>query len=420
MAKIGSLVVDLVAETSSFNTNIKKASANLNSEAARMQKSLQSVQHGVSSLIAAGTAFAGGAIVSELKRVTMAGLEYSSALGEQSQQLGVTTEDLQVYRYAATQVGLSQEEMDKGLQKLTRTLGEAQLGSKKAAGTFSALGIDVRDAAGGLKTTSQIMPEVAEAISRISDPARRAAVEVKLFGRAGQQLDTLLAGGSAAIDDLRNAAQRLGWVLSNEQIQRADETADKLAELKGVLQVRVAGAVSDNVVAIIELANAYSELTSTALGALTAVSDFFRGVDKVKKDKGYLAFPTTPLDEFQGIGRLTRKRPMMGKIMDIAQNAASPKKLRGAIGGLDIDDMLAEAGGGRSRGGGSSRNDDAKRLTDEFRRQSAELTRQLQIDRMLAQGNRFGADLAQSQAQLDAETRAGREVEIAARVVAHG
>lgn len=39
------------------------------------------------------------------------GLDYASSLGETAQQLGVTTAALQEYRYAATQAGLSQEEI---------------------------------------------------------------------------------------------------------------------------------------------------------------------------------------------------------------------------------------------------------------------------------------------------------------------
>ena len=44
MARVGSLVVDLVAQTASFNTNISKAASQLNSNAARMNRSLATIE----------------------------------------------------------------------------------------------------------------------------------------------------------------------------------------------------------------------------------------------------------------------------------------------------------------------------------------------------------------------------------------
>jgi len=59
---------------------------------------------------------------------------------------------------------------------------------------------------------------------------------------------TLLDKGKGQIDGLRDAAERLGIVLSDEQINKADETADKLSALKQVLEARIAIAVTDNAI----------------------------------------------------------------------------------------------------------------------------------------------------------------------------
>lgn len=211
-----------------------------------------------------------------LFRLAKAGLDYASSLGEQAQQLGVTTDTLQEYRFAATQVGLTQEQIDNGLQKLTLTLGQAAAGAKKPSAAFAALGVDITDTNGRIKETGLILPEIAEALSKIEDPARRARIEVALFGRSGQDLDTLLAGGAAAINNLRNAARELGVVLSSEQIQNADDAADKLAAIKQVLEARIAGVVSDNAQSIVELSDALAELTGWAIRALGALANLRR------------------------------------------------------------------------------------------------------------------------------------------------
>jgi hypothetical protein len=50
----------------------------------------------------------------------------------------------------------------------------------------------------------------------------------RLFGKAGAKLDNLLSGAEGRLNDLSDAAEKLGIVLSDEQIQKADETADKI------------------------------------------------------------------------------------------------------------------------------------------------------------------------------------------------
>lgn len=271
-ALIGALRVSLSADTAAFSRGMSKAEAQAKSSANAIERSLGGIK-------AAVGAFAAGlgadAVVGVIKRA----LDYASSLGEVAQQLGVTTKELQVYRYAASQVGVEQDAMDKGLQRLTRTIGMATTGGKAQKQVFDQLGISLRDANGHVRTAGDVLPEIADALNRIPDPARRAAVETSLFGKAGQQLDTLLAGGSSAMRELANAAEELGIVLSDEQIQHADDTADKLAAVKQVLEAKIAGVVADNSTAILDLANSLATLADKAIKALGAWLAFRKGVN---------------------------------------------------------------------------------------------------------------------------------------------
>ncbi|MFL6862608.1 MAG: phage tail tape measure protein, partial [Allosphingosinicella sp.] len=213
---IGQLRILLGLETAAFETGSKRVRRDLSTTdraAERTKKLLGGLFSGL----------AVGAMVAAAQRA----LEYAGSLGEVAQQLGVTTKTLQEYRYAAGQVGIEHETLDKGLAKLTKSIGLAATGSEKERKVFKALGIDIHDAAGNVRDAGDIFPQIADALNKIPDPARRAAVEVALFGKSGQKLDTLLAGGSAAINQLRDAAHKLGLVLSDEQIHKADEAADK-------------------------------------------------------------------------------------------------------------------------------------------------------------------------------------------------
>lgn len=255
---IGALRVSLGLDSAKFETGMKKSRDRAQADSKAIQKSLDSLK-GRFDLVAAG--IGGSALVAAGRRA----LDYASSLGEVAQQLGVTAKELQEYRYAASQAGISNDEMDKSLAKLTRTIGEAKAGSKEQASVFRELGVSIQDANGRVYSAGEVIPKLADALSRIKDPATRARLEVDLFGKAGQKLDTLLAGGSKGINDLREAARKLGVVLSDQQIQDADDTADKLSALKQVLEANIADAVTKNSKAILGLANALASLTSQAV-----------------------------------------------------------------------------------------------------------------------------------------------------------
>jgi hypothetical protein len=239
MAQVGSLYTSLTLESSSFVVGLRKAVDQTAKSSKAIEGHLGRIRTGfeaVSGLIA------GGALVAAGKRA----LDYASSLGEVAQQLGVTTRELQVYRFAASQVGLTQEEMDAGLQKLTRTMGEALAGNKAAVMTFRELGVSLTDANGKVLSAGQIIPRIADALARIKDPASRARVEVDLFGRAGQKLDPLLTQGARGVGALADEAERAGLVLSDKLIGQADEAADKLAMVRQQLEARLAKTVAEN------------------------------------------------------------------------------------------------------------------------------------------------------------------------------
>lgn len=269
MPTIGNLNTSLTLESSSFLVGLKRAAQQTQVSVGSIERSFNTMKNAAQ---IAFTALATGAFIDAAGRA----LDYASSLGEVSQQLGVTARDLQIYRFAATQVGVSQEDMDRGLQKLTRTLGEARAGAKGPVGAFRELSNLIgRDIVSSSATAGDAIPQIAEALGKITDPAKRARIEVELFGKTGQKLDTLLASGRGSIDQMRNAAERLGLVLSDKLIGQADEAADKLAAVKQLLEARLTGVVAENADKIITLADAFFQLTQNAVDALQATSNFF-------------------------------------------------------------------------------------------------------------------------------------------------
>lgn len=254
---IGALRVSLSAETASFEAGMKRAQRTAASSSAGIAKSLGTVKAGLAAL-------AVGLSVGLFTRAIGNALEYAGSLAETAQQLGVTAKQLQVYRFAAGQVGVSQEQLEIGLKKLNTSLGQAKLGADGPKKAFEALSkIIGKDIVAASKQGGDALPLVADALSKVADRSKRAASETALMGKSGSALDNLLAGGSRALNQLAEAAEKLGIVLSDEQIRHADDAADKLRALKTVLSANIAGVVADNAQSIVTLAGALTSLTAS-------------------------------------------------------------------------------------------------------------------------------------------------------------
>lgn len=262
---IGQLRVIFSAETAAFEGGAKR----VRQQAGLTARSMETAKSAATGFFAA---FSVGILSAGIRRA----LDYAGSLGELSQQLGVTTRDLQVFRFAAGQVGVSQEQLETGLSKLTITMGKVAAGAKEPAKAFAAIGISVDDLKG--KNTGEAFRMIADGLAKIPDRAQRAAVEVALFGKTGSMLDNLLSRGTGALNELAAAADKLGIVLSDEQIQRADQTADKLAAVKTVLASQIAGVVANNADAIFNLSNALASLSREILTFLNTNPQLALGI----------------------------------------------------------------------------------------------------------------------------------------------
>src|SRR5947209_1037656 len=234
---IGSLRVALSLGTTEFEAGANKAAAIARSKGKEIEGAFSGAKAAITGLFAAFTV---GLLTKQIKK----SLDYAGSIAEVSRTLGVTTKDLQTFRYAASQTGVAQDQLEVGLRRLTVSMGKAELGSKAQQKAFGALGISVDQLKG--KTTGDVFRLMADSLSKVTDRAQRAAVEMELMGRSGSTLDNLLAPGSKRLNELAEAAQRLGIVLSDSQIQGAEETAHKLAAVKEVLAAQIAGVVASN------------------------------------------------------------------------------------------------------------------------------------------------------------------------------
>jgi hypothetical protein len=257
-AQLAKAVADVNDRLDSMGEAGKKASADLGT-----LKNIEIGKLALGGIQAATKAFIGlassvtGAVTSVASFALSVGEELD-ALNDVANRTGVGVEALQAYARAAAQTGVSVESFAKQIQKLTISIGQATL-DDKAQKKFQALGIVFED----LKKQS---PErqfelVVDAISRISDPAERAATAVKFFGKGGIELGELFTLGPGALTKMREEAIALGQVVSKDAVSAIDEMNDSFANVLATIK-GIAGSILG------ELAGPISAIAQELLGVI--------------------------------------------------------------------------------------------------------------------------------------------------------
>lgn len=149
-------------------------------------------------------------------------------LGEQAEQLGVNTDQLQAYRLAGAQAGIETEQMDQAIMKLARSMGEANAGNKEMIELFQKLGVNILDANGQLRPTADALPEVAAGLLKVGSSTQRTADEMTLFGRAGAKMATVLGDIAGGNDALIKRARDLNAIISPAAIEKWDKLGDSM------------------------------------------------------------------------------------------------------------------------------------------------------------------------------------------------
>ena len=239
MARVGSLVVDLVAQTASFNTNISKAASQLNSNAARMNRSLATIESKVALVGKGFVALAGtagiGLGVGALVQAGRAALQHADDLATAADQAGISVERYQTLNEALRTLELSSDQTTKVLKILNETLGAAQLGqsTKEVADALKRLGVEQGIANGTITTGDQLLDGIAKGATGYANQAQFASDITAVFGRRlGVDLAAALKDGGVALKGLEADFLATGKVIDQEMITKladANEVIDRFA-----------------------------------------------------------------------------------------------------------------------------------------------------------------------------------------------
>lgn len=237
---LGQLTIDMLLKMGAFETDMGRAARVAEKNAKQIQRSMQNAAIGVAKELAtvAGLSYS----IAQAWQGFQGAIDAADKVDELNARLGISTEKLSEYRYAARLTGSDIDSLAGSLGKFSKNLAEAQDPNSKQAKLFKTLGIQVQDATGRLRQAQDVLPEVMDRFKALTNDTLESATAMELFGKSGAELLEFLNLGSGGLQKMGDRARELGGIIDGDTAAAAakfrDRTDDMTLAMEGLyLQV---------------------------------------------------------------------------------------------------------------------------------------------------------------------------------------
>ncbi len=263
MSDIAKLTVALYANSVQFSSELQKA-----------QKKAEhwSVSVGKSFNLAAKYAAAGA--VATTAALTLIYNKQSDVIDQTAKfadRIGISTEELTRLQHAAELTGLGTDKMNMSLQRMTRRIAEAAVGAGEARPALIALGLDAQKM--GEMTPDEQLRVLADALKNVESHSEKVRIAFKLFDSEGVGMVNMLAGGSAALNDMAAEADALGVTLSRVDASKVEMANDALFKISQSSKAIQQSFTSELAPLITALADEYTKLSTKVGSGSTFMAD---------------------------------------------------------------------------------------------------------------------------------------------------
>lgn len=192
---------------------------------------LKKAEAGIFSLKNGLIALAGLVTAGAVAKFFTSAADSAEALIKSSQKTGIGVESLQRLGYAAYLADIDMSTLDQSMGFLSKSLVSAREGSKEAGDAFKKiLGKNVN--LKSFKDNEQLLLALSEQFQKMPDGAEKAALSMKIFGRAGKDMIPFLNQGPDAIRAAGDELQAFGGVLGIDALQAGNTFNDGLKRMR--------------------------------------------------------------------------------------------------------------------------------------------------------------------------------------------
>lgn len=321
--EVDRLVATLEARLDKYEKGVAKARALSDKQFTAIEKRGTRMEASLARLgVNAFSGFAKGAIgavaayasVTTAVNLTKAALKEFGDIADNAAASGLHPEVYQAMVFQFSQVGVEAGQAAAALTAFAKGSGLSQEETGRMTTALTKLNPALLIAIQNATSQEERLRLVADALSRIEDPARRAATAMAIFGESGGKIATSFDKGAASIDQTMAKARQLGIIVDREMIERADEWGDELDAAWKVVDIN--------------LKQAFVELAPLLIQAVQLAGEFAKYLKEASMSPAALAASQINLPNI-GLGGALKTPP----------KTASPFDSTGGGAG-SFDDMI--------------------------------------------------------------------------------
>ena len=222
------------AKQKSFNKEIRKLEA---STSTLGQASQKMADFGNATTKAGeslrGLSMVAGAVDLALAGLTVGASKTADDLNTMSKVTGISTTELQKYKYSADLLDVSVETIAKSQTKMKKSMLSAQQGSSTMADAFAKLGVSIEDSNGNLRNQDEVFADSIKALGEMANETERDALAMQIFGKSATELNPLIEDNGETFQRVADIFASNGLeVVDQETIDNANRFQDALDTIK--------------------------------------------------------------------------------------------------------------------------------------------------------------------------------------------
>jgi hypothetical protein len=230
---VSAVHIDISAQTAKLEEGVKKAQDKLRQLGKSAERDGQLVGAAIGRMVATAGGLAAAFIgVGNALDAFQRHIDNTTALDSLSQATGISVQRLHELQSVAKIAGLEVSSLTQAASVFGARMTEAvanPLGRTSLA--LSALGINIREADGSIKSFETVLLQAAERFPRYADGANKAAIAAAIFGEeAGPRLVALLNRGRGGIEELQNKVRSAYRAEDVEAVRRYRQATVELQE----------------------------------------------------------------------------------------------------------------------------------------------------------------------------------------------
>lgn len=266
--------------------------------------------------------------------------ELGAEIDDNAQKVQMSNEQYQKWSYIMKMCGSDMNQLQTAMNGMMQRLKSVDQGSEEAQAGFKKLGINVYDASGQLKKSSDLFEEAIEKLQGMKEGTERQVIANQIFGKSASNLAILLNTSNEQMKNLTRTQEVLGLQMSENAVQMSAAYQDAIDTMKE------AGNSLKSVVAEIFL-KPFTNFVKGIIKAITYLKVFLQTIFGLKTSA------SKPVESVSNVGGAAEsaekkvqklKRSLMGfdELNVLQDNSQADTSADTEIGDLGLNDMKSE------------------------------------------------------------------------------